>query len=336
MQHKLFKSVESTHGTVLRCALFPSHISTKSETSPEPVPEQGPERGLERGLERGPDVVLLLHGRTEFIEKYFEVAERLQQKGFVVVTFDWRGQGLSTRSTANSQTGHIDNFEQYFDDIQAIMSEIIEPIAPRNLFLLAHSMGGHIAMRALLEPSSPLQNSAVPLRATVLSAPMFDLPLSRPARFMARALGRVAEVLEITDRYAPRTGPYRREEQPFDGNVLTTDKARYERMHDQIAENPGLATGGPSIGWVYQALKSIERLKELAKQGETKTPVLILSSTDETVVDPRAHHAIGDLQPHVSVLPLSSCEHEPLQERDEIFERCLAESVAFFKDHTAS
>src|SRR5438445_13501933 len=41
--------------------------------------------------------VCIFNGRTEFIEKYFEVARELHARGFAVATLDWRGQGLSER-----------------------------------------------------------------------------------------------------------------------------------------------------------------------------------------------------------------------------------------------
>ena len=37
--------------------------------------------------------VIILHGRTECIEKYFETITDLRERGFGVLTFDWRGQG---------------------------------------------------------------------------------------------------------------------------------------------------------------------------------------------------------------------------------------------------
>ncbi|MDZ7823157.1 MAG: alpha/beta hydrolase [Ahrensia sp.] len=41
--------------------------------------------------------ILLLQGRNEAIEKYFETIGDLTRRGFDVATFDWRGQGGSTR-----------------------------------------------------------------------------------------------------------------------------------------------------------------------------------------------------------------------------------------------
>ena len=48
---------------------------------------------------RGPKAgtVCLFGGRTEFIEKYFEVVADLRRRGFAVATMDWRGQGGSAR-----------------------------------------------------------------------------------------------------------------------------------------------------------------------------------------------------------------------------------------------
>ncbi len=50
------------------------------------------------GVPRG--TVALVQGRAEFIEKYYEVVGELLERGFVVASFDWRGQGLSQRLPA--------------------------------------------------------------------------------------------------------------------------------------------------------------------------------------------------------------------------------------------
>ena len=45
--------------------------------------------------------ILLQSGRTEFIEKYYEVIQEFIDRGFCVVAMDWRGQGLSERTSNN-------------------------------------------------------------------------------------------------------------------------------------------------------------------------------------------------------------------------------------------
>src|SRR6187431_1557143 len=64
---------KTSDGVKLRYALFP----------------KGP--GAPKGT------ICLVHGRTEFIEKYFETIADFQSRGFAVATFDWRGQGGSQR-----------------------------------------------------------------------------------------------------------------------------------------------------------------------------------------------------------------------------------------------
>ena len=54
------------------------------------APNRSPVRGT----------VVILHGRTEFIEKYFETINDLRRRGFAVATFNLRGQGGSTRLSA--------------------------------------------------------------------------------------------------------------------------------------------------------------------------------------------------------------------------------------------
>ena len=49
--------------------------------------------------------VCILQGRAEFIEKYFETITELRRRGFAVVAFDWRGQGLSGRALAERGQG---------------------------------------------------------------------------------------------------------------------------------------------------------------------------------------------------------------------------------------
>ena len=56
--------------------------------------------------------VVLMQGRAEFIEKYFETVRDLRARGFAVATFDWRGQGLSDRRLSDRHKGYVRNFAE--------------------------------------------------------------------------------------------------------------------------------------------------------------------------------------------------------------------------------
>uniref|UniRef100_UPI0013D38986 alpha/beta hydrolase n=1 Tax=Citrobacter koseri TaxID=545 RepID=UPI0013D38986 len=65
--------------------------------------------------------LVIVQGRTEFIEKYFDVIDELRARGFGVLAFDWRGQGGSGRLTSDIRKGHVRRFSDYQIDFEAIM-----------------------------------------------------------------------------------------------------------------------------------------------------------------------------------------------------------------------
>ena len=116
--------------------------------------------------------VVVLQGRAEFIEKYFETVRDLRARGFAVATFDWRGQGLSDRALGDRHKGHVRNFVQYGIDLDAFMEQVVLPDCPPPIFALGHSMGAAIGLRACHDGSRWFDRM-------VLSAPMIGLPRAR-------------------------------------------------------------------------------------------------------------------------------------------------------------
>src|SRR6478735_12337216 len=74
--------------------------------------------------------VCVLQGRAEFIEKYFEVVGELLDRGFAVLVFDWRGQGLSGRQVKNARKGHVRRFADYRHDIEAVRDQVLMRLLP--------------------------------------------------------------------------------------------------------------------------------------------------------------------------------------------------------------
>ena len=71
--------------------------------------------------------VILSPGRTEPIEKYYEVIGDFLRRGFCVLAHDWRGQGLSERALPNSRKGHVHDFSGYDRDLESFVKEIVLP-----------------------------------------------------------------------------------------------------------------------------------------------------------------------------------------------------------------
>ena len=149
-------------GATLRAARF------------EPAPDV-PARG----------VCVLLNGQTEFIEKYFEVIDELRGRGFAVATMDWRGQGDSGRMTTDSRKSFVGDFSEYDQDLDTLMDWIVTPMleAGEKPVALAHSLGAHVLLRALVKrPQS--------FKACALSAPMIAISFRGQREFLVRAVTR--------------------------------------------------------------------------------------------------------------------------------------------------
>ena len=151
------------------------------------LPAMGCVCGLLIGLRSADSVrgtVLLMQGRAEFIEKYFEVVEELRGRGFHVATLDWRGQGGSQRLTKDARRGHVRRFSDFGLDVQAFVAWAQAEDLPQPWFCLAHSMGGAIALTAL-------HGKRLPVERLVTTAPMIGIatvPRPNSALWLARSL----------------------------------------------------------------------------------------------------------------------------------------------------
>ena len=52
--------------------------------------------------------ILLQQGHNEFVEKYYEVIDEFISRGFSVICFDWRGQGLSEKTLKDNEKNGIE------------------------------------------------------------------------------------------------------------------------------------------------------------------------------------------------------------------------------------
>jgi lysophospholipase len=219
--------------------------------------------------------VVLLPGRTECIEKYGRAAGDLVRRGYSVITIDWRGQGLADRALPDPMSGHVGDFAEYQEDLDAMLAEADRAGLPQPYFLMAHSMGGCIGLRALIR--------GVPFRAAVFSAPMWGITMAAWLRPVAQVVTAIAGPFGFSHRYAPTTGPETYLLQvPFEGNVLTTDRDMWAYMRDQVRAVPELGLGGPSLAWLGAALAECAAL---ATQPSPNVPAICALGTLEKVVD---------------------------------------------------
>ena len=252
--------------------------------------------------------VVVLQGRAEYIEKYFETVRDLRARGFAVATFDWRGQGLSDRALSDRLKGHVRNFSEYATDLEAIMDQVVLPDCPPPIFALGHSMGGAIGIRACHEGSRWFER-------VVLSAPMIAL---RPSRLttVAGPLARFMRLLGRGSGYVPTGDGKPIGAEDFVGNVLTSDPVRYARNMAVLEKAPELGIGAPTVAWADAAMRLMKQFAGPGYSGHIRQPILLVAAGNDEVVSTPAIETFGTKLLAGRHLILAGSKHEILQEQD--------------------
>ncbi|KFL26114.1 hypothetical protein JP74_15350 [Devosia sp. 17-2-E-8] len=269
--------------------------------------------------------VCILQGRAEFIEKYFETIADFQARGFAVATFDFRGQGGSER-VVPGRLGYVDRFEDYWTDLRSFHAGILLPDCPPPFYLVAHSMGGLVALDAG-------RRDRLMFDRLFLSAPM--IALEGVGMSMAGA-SRLANVLSFLGLgRLPLPGHDKpMVEKTFPDNPLTGDRARYLRNGEMLAAQPNLATGAPTIRWAAAATEMMGEAARDRFPGSVRIPVLMLAAARDRVVSTPAIEQLGLRMRTGRHIVIPGAQHELFMETDPIRGQVLAAFDAFITEQS--
>ena len=252
--------------------------------------------------------VLLVPGRTEYIEKYGRAAGELARRGLATLVIDLRGQGLAERLSDDPMLGHVGHFSDYQRDMAAMIATARAQALPRPWYLLAHSMGGCIGLRAAIE--------GLEVAGCVFSAPMWGIHMRPALRPFAWAMGWAGVHLGLGEHYAPGSGVGAQSyvlSAPFETNLLTRDREMYAWMIAHLRRHPELGLGGPSLRWLIEALTETRRL---ARCPAPALPCLTLMGTQEEIVDPDRIRARMRRWPGGRLEIIPGARHEVMMEDD--------------------
>lgn len=249
--------------------------------------------------------VLLFPGRTEYIEKYGIAAVELLALGYCVLTIDWRGQGLSDRLADDPMLGHVADFDDYQRDVAAMVVAADALDCPGPRYLVAHSMGGTIGLRAL--------HNGLDVAAASFSGPMWGIHMAPALRLVSAPLTRVLTAFGQGLSYAPTTkGETYVKLAPFQDNMLTTDPDMYGYMQRQADAHPELTLAGPSVTWLGEALRETEDLQTLSAPN---FPTIVHLGDQERIVDAQAIHEMMARWNGANLHLVKGCEHEIMMEK---------------------
>lgn len=267
--------------------------------------------------------VLFFPGRADYIEQYGRIAASLVERGYSVLVIDWRGQGLSDRSTNDTRMGHVDRFVDYQNDVASMIQAATELGLPKPWHLIGQSMGGCIGLRAVIQ--------GIPVESCAFTSPMWDIHLAPAARLAVRPLTWAAQAIGKGKMYAPGYNgvPYVQRAE-FDGNTFTNDPAMYQFWVDLATELPDCQIGGPSMGWLYQALVE---MRHLARLPSPSLPcIAFCGDQDHIVAEPAIAQRMKDW-PGGSYELVDNAKHDLLLETPTIREAVMDKICKLFAEN---
>ena len=264
--------------------------------------------------------VFILPGRTEYVEKYGHTAQDFVDAGFDVLTIDWRGQGLADRLSENPMVGHVGQFLDFQKDWSAMRSFATAQRAPKPWYMVAHSMGGAIGLRALFQGAD--------MKAVVFTGAMWGITMASYLRPVAWAIPRLAELLGQGHRLSPGTSinSYMIAS-PFEDNMLTTDPNMWAYMRRHVEAEPLFGLGGPSLTWLKTALAECDAL---AAKPAPAIPALSFVGSNERIVDVTRIRDRMKGWPGGKLLMVDGMEHEVLMEGAKRRRQITGEAIALF------
>jgi lysophospholipase len=273
--------------------------------------------------------IFLMGGRGDFIEKYLETIHDFRDAGFGVCAMDWRGQGGSGRLSPDQNIGHVDDFDVWLDDLRHFWNRFTAEM-PGPHYLIGHSMGGHLVLRALAAMEGEAKISP---KAAVLVAPMMGyrggIPLAMGQQ-IAALMCKIGDPMRAAWKVSEKPGSPVRDRM----RLLTHDALRYADETYWHQQNPALPLGPASWGWVYAGYRSMRLLLNPDRLARIQTPVLMLVATADGLVNPKmAIRAAGHIPNAKLTTYGAEAAHELLRELDAVRNDAMHRIIEFLESN---
>ena len=249
--------------------------------------------------------ILLQQGHNEFIEKYYETVQEFLDRSFNVVSFDWRGQGISDKMINNKHKQFIDDFNIHHQDLAFIIENFISNNFPGPLIGIGHSMGGCILL-------SFLKGHIDKFDRIILSAPMLGF---RNEKFIMPLIT-LANILFPRKSYLIGSKPNMGKETLFKDNDLTSDKFRYLRTLKLVRKKPDIRLWGITNAWANAAKKEILLMRKDGWAEDIRYKILFLNSLNDRVVSSKHIIDMSERLKNSKILNFHETEHEIFMEKD--------------------
>ncbi|MDI9314518.1 MAG: alpha/beta hydrolase [Hydrotalea sp.] len=307
------KSLDPTNIKNLRVAYFSPNVPTSRQ----------------RGT------VVIIMGRAEYIENYCDVISYLRGNRYGVLIYDLRGQGMSDRILPKKEPhfydkGYVDNYQDYVNDHNLLIANFRSSLI-RPLYLIGHSLGGHVALQIMLQEQAKLdadKQYRTPYKKIVVLAPLWKLHGEWAMRPLLSTMGYLAG----GDAFFPTQGPYRPAQ--FFLNKKTHSAERFYRYNAMIAKKKSLRLGGVTYQWLRATLASNDDLWQQVMVDKkligNTIPLLEMNAVGDRVVDAATAKQMGQNIGNNTLVDLPDYKHALLQEDNPRLQKVFDIMIDFF------
>jgi len=237
--------------------------------------------------------VVIVHGLSEFTQKYYEFAYYLLNQGYDVFVYDQRGHGHSCRLTEQRDLIHVDKFTDYVTDLDRFIADVVSPVTENKpLYLYGHSMGGAVVALYLAKHPEVF-------RKAVMSAPMIEPLTGDVSPFVARVGLSLYLIFGNGKSRFWRTNDFNPDHK-FE-NSDDRSLARFTRHMELRRGDKDYQTTPLSMRWIQQSVSLRPKLAKARFGRRIRTPILMLSAEQDKVVNTQAQADFAENCP--------ACEH---------------------------
>lgn len=270
-------------------------------------------------------VMFILPGRVSRIERHEFLAQQFAGAGFRVWVLDFRGQGGSERLVGNRQMVHVDHFDEYISDVEALIHW--DRFIGQRRSVYSHSMGGQVALQVMRKHPNAFE--AAVLEAPMLCIKTFPVPyvLAEPLAYVMRNWCGQARA------YCLGYGDYNVIKESFEHNRNCRDQTLFHQYFHVREADRELVSIGPSWGWLHAAF-SVTRnlLGNLVHLRQVRTRVFIATAGNDRVLDTNLDAMIAStLNGGHCIYP--DAWHSILHDTPDTRRKYLADVHAFLRNH---
>lgn len=242
--------------------------------------------------------IVFLPGMGEPAIKYYDITTDLQKEATYYL-WDHIGQGTSFHFIPlERQKVHIDSFQTYTNTLIHFLEEIRKK--HKTIIVIAHSMGGHIALRASLERPELIDK-------LVLSAPLIAINSTWvPVHFISWLAHFVPG-----DYYPPFYFLFKKNSER--GNYTTNSKEKLATYKKTYTLFPEIKRSGATLSWIRSAQISIQELHDISF-ADYKTPLLLIQAEEDYLVSNPAQTELCARISTCRLKQISKSRHEILFE----------------------